>query len=106
MSAIDAVGTHVSVVALCRSLGVSRAAVYRRRRPRLVRAEGRTRSASPRALAIDERKAVLDTLHSERFIDAAPIEVYPGVSQFWKYDPEQYMKQPSYSREFQGIKKA
>jgi len=36
----------------------------------------------------------------------SPIEVYPGVSQFWKYDPEQYMKQPSYSREFQGIKKA
>jgi branched-chain amino acid transport system substrate-binding protein len=35
-----------------------------------------------------------------------PIEVYPAVSQFWKYDPEQYMKQPSYSREFQGIKKA
>jgi branched-chain amino acid transport system substrate-binding protein len=35
-----------------------------------------------------------------------PVEVYPAVSQFWKYDPEQYMKQPSYSREFQGIKKA
>jgi branched-chain amino acid transport system substrate-binding protein len=35
-----------------------------------------------------------------------PVEVYQGVSQFWKYDPEQYMKQPPYSREFQGIKKA
>jgi len=76
MSAINAVGTQVPVVALCRSLGVSRAAVYRRRQPRLVRAEGRGRAASPRALAIDERKAVLDTLHSERFIDAAPIEVH------------------------------
>ncbi len=36
----------------------------------------------------------------------APIKVYPGVSQFWTYDPETYMKQPPYSRTFQGIKKA
>lgn len=35
-----------------------------------------------------------------------PIDTYPQVSQFWKYDPETYMKQPPYSREFQGIKKA
>ena len=34
-----------------------------------------------------------------------PIEVYPNVSQFWKYDPETYLKQPPYSRSFQGIKK-
>ncbi|WP_341992144.1 ABC transporter substrate-binding protein [Azorhizobium sp. AG788] len=35
----------------------------------------------------------------------APIANYPNVSQFWKYDPVTYMKQPPYSREFQGIKK-
>lgn len=35
-----------------------------------------------------------------------PIETYPGVSQFWTYNPETYLKQPSYSRTFQGIKKA
>ena len=34
-----------------------------------------------------------------------PIDVYPQVSQFWKYDPATYMKQPSYSRDFQGIRK-
>jgi len=34
-----------------------------------------------------------------------PITSYPNVSQFWKYDPETYMKQPPYSRTFQGIKK-
>lgn len=33
------------------------------------------------------------------------IDVYPNVSQFWTYNPEEYMKQPSYSRTFQGIKK-
>jgi branched-chain amino acid transport system substrate-binding protein len=35
-----------------------------------------------------------------------PTTTYPGVSQFWKYDPENYLKQPPYSRTFQGIKKA
>ena len=34
-----------------------------------------------------------------------PVATYPNVSQFWKYDPEVYMKQPPYSRTFQGIKK-
>ena len=34
------------------------------------------------------------------------LETYPKVSQFWKYDPEQYLKQPVYSRDFQGIKKS
>lgn len=33
------------------------------------------------------------------------IATYPQVSQFWKYKPEDYLKQPSYSRSFQGIKK-
>ena len=35
-----------------------------------------------------------------------PIATYPEVSQFWTYDPEEYMKQPPYSRTFQGIKKS
>lgn len=34
-----------------------------------------------------------------------PVEVYPNVSQFWTYDPATYMKQPTYSRDFQGVKK-
>lgn len=34
-----------------------------------------------------------------------PVDTYPQVSQFWKYDPATYMKQPPYSRDFQGIKK-
>jgi len=35
-----------------------------------------------------------------------PIASYPNVSQFWTYDPATYMKQPPYSRDFQGIKKS
>ena len=34
-----------------------------------------------------------------------PTETYAGVSQFWKYDVDTYLKQPPYSRNFQGIKK-
>jgi len=34
-----------------------------------------------------------------------PIETYPNVSQFWKYDPETYLKSPPFSRDYQGIKK-
>ena len=34
------------------------------------------------------------------------IDTYPAVSQFWTYKPEDYMKQPPYSRTFQGIKKS
>jgi branched-chain amino acid transport system substrate-binding protein len=32
------------------------------------------------------------------------LETYPNVSQFWKYKPEELLKQPPYSRQFQGIK--
>ena len=34
-----------------------------------------------------------------------PIETYPQVSQFWTYDPEEYLKAPAFSRDYQGIKK-
>lgn len=34
-----------------------------------------------------------------------PVEIYPKVSQFWTYDPETLLKQPPFSRTYQGIKK-
>ncbi len=34
------------------------------------------------------------------------LETYPQVSQFWTYDPEEFMKAPAYSRDYQGIKKS
>ena len=34
-----------------------------------------------------------------------PIHSYPHVSQFWTYNPTQYLKQPPYTRSFQGIAK-
>lgn len=35
-----------------------------------------------------------------------PIATYPAVSQFWKYDPETFMKEPAFSRNYQGVKKS
>jgi branched-chain amino acid transport system substrate-binding protein len=32
------------------------------------------------------------------------VYTYPNVSQFWKYDPETYMKQPSYSKDYPPCK--
>ncbi len=35
-----------------------------------------------------------------------PVETYPAVSQFWKYDPETFMEEPAFSRTYQGVKKS
>ena len=74
MTAITTVTTAGETAALCASVGVSRASFYRRQHPT---AEARRRRApSPRALAPAERQAVLDVLHSDRFLDQSPAEVH------------------------------
>lgn len=75
MIALEAVTTPGETSALCQSIGLARATLYRRRQP--VRPSTPTvRAASPRALVPVERQAVLDVLHSERFIDQSPAEVH------------------------------
>jgi putative transposase len=59
----------------CRALGASHATIYRRRRPPQPRAP-KPRPAPPRALSDAEREAVVEVLHSERFVDCAPAQVY------------------------------
>ena len=56
----------------CRVLGLSRASLYRGRRPAAV---ARPRPTPPRALTVVERQGVLDLLHT-RFIDQAPAQVH------------------------------
>jgi putative transposase len=65
----------IGTLPACRALGASRAGVYRRRRPPRVR-EHRPRPAPARALSSAERAGVLEQLHSERFLDCAPAEVW------------------------------
>jgi len=74
MIALEAVTTKGETSALCGSVGVARATLYRRRRPARS-STPRPRASSSRALVPAERQAVLDVLHSERFIDQSPAEV-------------------------------
>ncbi len=62
----------------CAALGVSRATWYRWRRPRRV-AAAQPRARPARALSAAERQALLELLHSERFVDCAPATVYASL---------------------------
>ena len=68
------------IAAACTALGLSRASCHRRqalqRRPP---AAGRPRPTPRRALAGEERQAVLDLLREPRFVDLAPAEVYASL---------------------------
>lgn len=74
MVAVDQLAPDVGTAPACRALGVSRASLYRRRRPREV--PSTPRATPPRALSAAEQQTVLETLHSEPFIDKTPAEVY------------------------------
>ena len=73
MTALSASALSVPLSRLCGALDVPCSTVYRHRRhgPR-ARPSRRT---SIRALSPVERQAVLDELHSERFVDSSPAEV-------------------------------
>ena len=85
MRAIEAVTTPGETAALCQSVGVSRASLYRRRRPAPRSTPPRPRAPSSRALGATERQAVLDVLHSERFIDQSPADVHATLLEEQRY---------------------
>ncbi len=68
----------------CRALGAAPATVYRRRRPPEPRPP-RLRRASVRALSEAEREAVLGELHSERFVDSSPAQVWATLLDEGRY---------------------
>ena len=72
MIAVDDATPTLGAAPACRVLGLSRASLYRGRRPAAV---ARPRPAPPRALDPVERQSVLDLLHT-RFIDQAPAQVH------------------------------
>lgn len=87
MTAIGAVTTPGETSALCASVGLSRASFYRRwpTVPKAAAAPRPARAPSPRALAPIERQAILDTLHSERFVDQSPAEVHATLLEEQQY---------------------
>jgi putative transposase len=64
----------VGIATACAGLGVSRASYYRQQQPKI--SEPKPRTKPVRALSQEERQQVLEVLHSERFIDQSPAEVY------------------------------
>ena len=58
----------------CEALGVARSTLYRRRQPSVSKPKRRPRPH--RALDETERAQVLGALHSERFVDKAPAQVW------------------------------
>jgi transposase InsO family protein len=75
MSLIEQRDALVPASAACDALGVSRASLYRSRRPTPPPVE-RARPRSPRRLGDEERQRILDTLHAPEFVDQPPTEVY------------------------------
>jgi putative transposase len=77
MDATEQLACDVGTAPACQALGVSRATLYRRRRRLVPCPDMRPKRPRPaRALNDTERQSVLDTLHSERFVDQAPPQIY------------------------------
>ena len=77
MEAAALLAGDIGVKPACESLNLSRAGFYRNRgRLGSKGTQGKKRLSSPRALTSKEQKGVLEILHSERFVDKAPQEVY------------------------------
>jgi putative transposase len=80
MGAAESLGARVGLKRACDSLGLSRATLYRQR-ARATRPGARRPSRPPPPLKLEaqERQAVLDLLHSERFVDASPHTIHATV---------------------------
>src|SRR2546427_585029 len=77
----------------CRALGVAPATIYRRRRPPAPR-PSRPRPRPARALSERERQAVLAELHSERFVDSSPAQVWATLLDEGRYLASQQQIEP------------
>jgi len=78
LALVEELGPRLGYAATCRALDVARATLYRRKAARVSRAT-MPRPAPPRALAPQERQAVLEVLQSPRFVDSAPAQVHAAL---------------------------
>ena len=72
---------QMGIASLCEAVGIARASLYRRRRPR----KDSQRPTPARALSESERLEVLQVLHSERFVDAPPAQVHATLLEEGSY---------------------
>jgi putative transposase len=73
MQATQALSQQVGISAACEALEIARASFYRELKPKAVI---HNRPSPPRKLSVTEREVVLEQLHSSRFVDKSPQEVY------------------------------
>jgi len=91
MSAAKALAPEVGVAPACAALAVPRASYYRRHRPPHDAADASMTAAPaekprpPLALTELERQEVLDLLHSERFVDQSPRQVWAALLDEQRY---------------------
>ncbi len=76
MTAVESLARTVGRAASCRALGIPRASFYRRLGQKKQSSLPAPRHAPARALVPAERATVLEHLHSERFQNKAPAQVY------------------------------
>jgi len=77
MDATENLAAKLGTRSACNALGVPRSSLYeQRRRRRHPTPEPEKRPSPPRALCPEERQAVINVLHQDRFVDKAPDEVY------------------------------
>jgi putative transposase len=76
MAAVAELARTVGIAPACRALVVPRAAWYRDRRAQDAAQAPPARPTPARALSAAERAAIVAVLHTERFGDQAPAEVY------------------------------
>jgi len=79
MTAAQELAKETDVQSACSALGIPRATYYRWQKPKMSKALLRKKIKHPLALRVAERRAVLDILHSERFIDKSPGEIVPTL---------------------------
>lgn len=76
MEAVEVLGADVGLKPACSALGVSRATLYRQRARRVETQHEDCLCPPPLKLDVQERQAVVDLLHSDRFMDASPHTIH------------------------------
>lgn len=77
MNAVEQLAPAIGVAPVCAGLGVSRASYYRKQKSKQEpKPKPKPKPKPVRALSDEERQQVLELLHSERFVDQSPQEVY------------------------------
>ncbi len=76
MAAVGSLELSIGTRSACAAVGVSRASLYRQRRPPRATPP---RPTPPRALTVEERQQVLVTLNAEPFADQAPAQIHAAL---------------------------